>query len=250
MELLRVWAALSLRQAFALLAGKHTVVLTLTLNPFPVLMSSCFNPNPDPFPVLMSTSIVDLFFNRYVTYGKHSVIRNDRVVNSFDHTSCSEEGGCRGGWMGEVWNPEFNKRDDHRWVVSARADTEVEVVEFDIEKFHTVIRNSHPMLLAADKMQIDDVWGKLAGAGKLHAKKQKESKATIEALTSQLKHHNIKQYTAMVALAAADGEISKEEVQVCNEFRELNEISDIDHADAVKACGYAGTFALQSSSNA
>ena len=198
----------------------------------------------------MSTSIVDLFFNRYVTYGKHSVIRNDRVVNSFDHTSCSEEGGCRGGWMGEVWNPEFNKRDDHRWVVSARADTEVEVVEFDIEKFHTVIRNSHPMLLAADKMQIDDVWGKLAGAGKLHAKKQKESKATIEALTSQLKHHNIKQYTAMVALAAADGEISKEEVQVCNEFRELNEISDIDHADAVKACGYAGTFALQSSSNA
>ena len=58
----------------------------------------------------------------------------------------------------------------------------------------------------------------------------------------QLKDHNFKQYKAMVALAAADGEISKEEVSVCKEFRTLNDISDIEHADAVTACGYEGTF--------
>ena len=40
--------------------------------------------------------------------------------------------------MGEVWNPDYDHTEDHRWIVSARADTEVEVVEFDIKKFHSI----------------------------------------------------------------------------------------------------------------
>ena len=44
--------------------------------------------------------------------------------------------------MGEVWNPDYDHTEDHRWIVSARADTEVEVVEFDIKKFHSIIRVS------------------------------------------------------------------------------------------------------------
>ena len=95
---------------------------------------------------------------------------------------------------------------------------------------------------AGDKMQIDDVWGKLAGAGKLHARKQRESKAHIETLTLQLKDQNLRQYKAMVAMAAADGEISTEEASVCKDFRERNGISDVEHTEAVKACDYNGSF--------
>ena len=62
-------------------------------------------------------------------------------------------------------------------------------------------QDSHAMQHAGDKMQIDDVWGKLAGAGKLHARKQRESKAHIETLTLQLKDQNLRQYKAMVAMA-------------------------------------------------
>lgn len=131
----------------------------------------------------------------------HYVVDGEvEVVHGHDTTVYKTLSPGKGGWLGELWDP--NEPVDywdkpHHWKAGFRAKVHSRVVAFDRKRLHDFIARSPHMRDAAGKAEIADLWGKLRAS----------TRQTTRAA-----------YKAMLEMAQADGITTEDEASFLEHF--------------------------------
>ena len=92
-----------------------------------------------------------------------------------------------GLWVGNI-DPSLEPVETGRfWEQSMLTKTDVKLVEFELVPMMEAIQNDPKMAQAADKMELNDLWGKMKAANTLTEKEQRISKERLSGLRSQLR---------------------------------------------------------------
>jgi hypothetical protein len=119
-------------------------------------------------------------FTHAVKHKKTSEVTN-RVARVIDGDSVEDH---RGTWVGEAWDPDFLKHRTQSHTITTVGDTSA--VSFDIDKFHSIIDNDPSALACAERMQLDDLSGKLEAYERAHEKEVHCMEQKMTALKEQV----------------------------------------------------------------
>ena len=131
------------------------------------------------------------------------------------------------------------------WLTSVRAvGGPVEAVRFDYERFHAALHELGPRAQhAAERMQLANLQAERSHLNGWQAQLQTRNRKRLRALEERhLREKQLATYTAMVALAVADGRVSHQEREACRAFREAHAIGEDQHREALKAAGWEGKY--------
>ncbi|GBG30116.1 Blood vessel epicardial substance [Hondaea fermentalgiana] len=163
----------------------------------------------------------------YVLSGSVLVYAGNVLMNRVDVTP----GETHGGWTTHPWRSDIEERGIRKWKTTVVAASNVRLVSFDIRKFSTFIKQDPQLMAAADRLQIDDLRGKLRGS---HAEKTRQ----IDDLKAQLDAQVEASYLAMVRLAVSDGVLTRHEIERCREYRVQHGITDEQHKRVLRSVGW------------
>eukprot|EP00040_Diaphanoeca_grandis_P029012 m.168871 g.168871 ORF g.168871 m.168871 type:complete len:427 (+) comp31541_c0_seq1:157-1437(+) len=164
----------------------------------------------------------------YKLTGVHQMLRKDRVLGEGDHKHTHG----KGDWLGEVWDADYDFSRVHHWMVTFRAKSEMRVVTFDIKLLHDAIKSNPALVTAADRQQINDLWGKLQNSNR-------EFNKTIENKENEMTKLHQDSYEAMLKLAFADGVLTVDEINLIKLQQEVHGISSAQHEKMINRLGYA-----------
>jgi len=177
-------------------------------------------------------SVQNCFF---VVSGTVQVVKNGQVVNRIvsDSEQRDVSVGKAGEWLGEPWDPDYDFLKEHRWGITMRAKEDVQVVRFNLKMLYQTIKEEPTRIVAANKMQIRDLRGKLQHAESLYKGKNMKKRKQIGQLKTQLQMQIQEAYFTMVEIAVRDGELNQEQIERCKIYREKYNIDEETHQMAL-----------------
>jgi len=163
----------------------------------------------------------------FVTNGSLRILYQNSCINKVH--SDSE---C-GHWVGKVWIEE-KEEDGMTWDVSVVADSDVTAVKIDVQVFREIIREDPKRILAADKLQLRELWSRLDSMK--HAQHENKTKTIqkVTALQKRQEDETRSAYYNMLELALVDGIITEPEEHILSEFRRRNHITQQTHDELIR----------------
>jgi len=154
-----------------------------------------------------------------------------------------------GGWLGKLWLSNKSFEENRRWPSSAFARDNVRICWMNQRQFSSAVEKSPDLIRKANLLEISDLQSKLKHTASLRRVDEEAKKVQIDALKISLKEHIFDSYKMMVQLAVADGRLTSEELDKCNEYRKRFGITQEQHEKALEEAGWgnvpfkAGTVA-------
>jgi len=139
-----------------------------------------------------------------------------------------------GGWTAHPWHSEIDERGIRRWKQTLIAETRVHLVSFDIRKFSEYVQQNPKLIMASERLQIEDLWGRLRGS---HAERLRQ----IDELKAQLDEQVLEAYFAMIQIAVSDGILTHEEIESCDNYRREHGITDAQHDKVMHQVGWCSS---------
>ena len=105
----------------------------------------------------------------------------ERVARVIDAAATAEH---RGAWIGEAWDPDYVQHSRHAHTITVVGKTQA--VRFDVKKFHGVVDADPAAAAAAERLQLDDLAGKLDAYERAHDVEVVCMKAKVELLRKEV----------------------------------------------------------------